>query len=76
MKTLIETNDIVVLSLVQSVLEEEGLEFILLDQHMSVLEGSIGAIRRRIGVPDEQLLAAREILITAGLGKELPDLDK
>jgi hypothetical protein len=41
---------------------------------MSVLEGSIGILPRRILVPDEHLAHARRLLQDAGLGHELrPD---
>jgi hypothetical protein len=46
----------------------------VLDQNMSVLEGSLGFLQRRIVVADEQEKAARDILREAGLGHELrPD---
>jgi hypothetical protein len=47
---------------------------VVLDQNMSVLEGSIGILPRRILVADDHVAAARELLQEAGLGHELrPD---
>ena len=67
MQTLIRSNDPVELSFAQSVLADAGIGAVLLDQHMSVLEGSIGAIPRRLCVADGDLDAARVLLREAGL---------
>jgi hypothetical protein len=41
---------------------------------MSVLEGSLGILPRRVLVADEQVARARRLLHDAGMGKELrPD---
>ena len=43
---------------------------------MSVLEGSIGMLPRRVMVADDQVAAARKLLTDAGLGHELrPDAE-
>ena len=39
---LLRSNDLVYLSFVRHVLDEEGIDHLLLDEHMSALEGSIG----------------------------------
>ena len=45
-----------------------------LDQNMSVLEGSLGILPRRVLVAEDQVAAARRLLEDAGLGHELrPD---
>ena len=41
---LLRTNDLVQLSFLDAVLRDGGIEPVVLDQHMSVLEGSAGAI--------------------------------
>ena len=66
---LLRTNDLVQLSFLDAVLRDAGIEPIVLDQHMSVLEGSAGAIPRRLMVVDEDADAARRIL------KEVDALD-
>ncbi|MEI7597718.1 MAG: DUF2007 domain-containing protein [Aestuariivirga sp.] len=59
MEELLRSNDPVWLSYVRHVLAEEGIAFLQLDDHMSVLEGSVGAIPRRIMVLGEDLPRAR-----------------
>lgn len=59
MEELLRSNDPVYLSFVCHVLEEEGVAYLRLDEHMSALEGSIGAIARRILVPSDEVLRAK-----------------
>jgi len=59
---LLRTNDIVLLSYAEAVLEDHGIETVVLDTHMSVVEGSLGVLPRRLMVPDEQAPHARGIL--------------
>ena len=66
MEELIATNDIVTISVVQSLLSEAKIEHLLLDQNMSILEGSIGIIPRRIMVERSKAQEARELLKEAG----------
>jgi len=63
---LLRTNDLVKLSFLDAVLRDGGIETIVLDQHMSVLEGSAAAIPRRLMVSDEDAEAARRILRDVG----------
>ncbi|WP_377290590.1 DUF2007 domain-containing protein [Rhizobium sp. SG2393] len=71
MKELIRTNDAVVLSFSQSLLKEAGIACLVADQGMSVLEGSLGLLPRRLLVPSEDAEEARSILADAGLAHEL-----
>jgi hypothetical protein len=71
MNELIRSNDPVLLSFALSLLTEAGIAAHLADGHMSVLEGSIGALSRRLLVPEGDLAAARRVLREAGLGAEL-----
>lgn len=76
MRELIRTNDMVLVSAVVALLEGARIRHMVLDQNMSVLEGSLGVLPRRILVSEDQERAARQILQDAGLGKELrPDDD-
>jgi hypothetical protein len=68
MKELLRSNDPVLLSYVSALLDEARIDFILADLNMSVLEGSIGALPRRILVAAESLGLARAILNEAGIG--------
>ncbi len=74
MKEIVRTNNAVLLSVITSLLDGAKIQHMVLDQNMSILEGSVGIIPRRILVLDEQELQARHLLEDAGLGHELrPD---
>lgn len=64
---LLRSNDPVYLSFVRHVLDEAGIGFVQLDDHMSVLEGSIGILPRRIMVSETEILRARQSLSNASL---------
>ena len=68
MKELIRTNDPVLLSWLSAALAGEGIEALVLDVHTSILEGSAGAIPRRLMVLDEDHARARLILDGAPRG--------
>lgn len=63
---LLRTNDPVRLSWLTALLADGGIEAIVLDSHASLMEGSIGAIQRRLMVEAGDLAAARAILAAAG----------
>ncbi len=71
MQELIRTNDIVVLSLAESLMKDAGIHCMIADQSMSVLEGSLGLLPRRFLVEEERVDEARRILRDAGLEAEL-----
>ncbi|CDN52865.1 Hypothetical protein RG1141_CH05040 [Neorhizobium galegae bv. officinalis bv. officinalis str. HAMBI 1141] len=71
MLEIIRTNDIVILSLAQSLMKDAGIHFMVADQSMSVLEGSLGLLARRLMVDSERVDEARRILKDAGLEAEL-----
>ena len=74
MKELIRTNDAVLISFVESLLKDAGIGSLVADQNMSVLEGSLGMLPRRILVHEDDHREARQILSDAGLAHELrPD---
>lgn len=62
MKELLRTNDVVLLSFATALLRDEGMEPVVLDTHTSILEGSIGAIPRRLMVADTDYDSARALL--------------
>jgi hypothetical protein len=73
-RELVRTNDAVLVSAVQALLNAAYIPHLLLDQNMSVLEGSIGILPRRIVVNECCIDDARRLLREAGLGHELrPD---
>lgn len=71
MKELMRTNDAVLISFVESLFSRAEIGHVVLDRHMSVLDGSIGILPRRILVEDEAFERARRLLREAGLGGEL-----
>lgn len=62
MRELRRTNDLVYLSYAQALLRAEGLSPVVLDAGMAVLDGSIGALPRRLMVPDSEGDAALKLL--------------
>ena len=71
MRELVRTNDPVLLSWLTALLRDSGIETIVFDAHTSVLEGSVGAIPRRLMVLEEDYAAARRIVTDAGEGNQL-----
>lgn len=68
---LLRTNNLVTISYVESVLNDQDINVLVLDQHMSTLEGSIGILQRRIMVDEDDLIRAKRILKDCGLEDEL-----
>ncbi len=69
MREVLRTNDPVALSFAVVLLRDSGIEAVVLDEHSSVMEGSIGAIQRRLMVLPEDVAAARTRLREAGLAQ-------
>lgn len=74
MNELLRSNDLVLISAIEAFLKAADIDFFVADQHISGIEGSIGAFPRRILVDTDQLEHARQLLIDAGWGAELKDL--
>jgi hypothetical protein len=68
MRVVATSNDPVRLSFLTALLADAGIGSVLLDQHMSAVEGSIGAIPRRLMVATEDYNQARRVLAEAGEG--------
>ena len=66
MREILRTTDIVRLSWLTALLADAGIEAVVLDHHTSVLEGSIGAIPRRLMVAADDAAQALRILREAG----------
>ncbi|MBB3460378.1 DUF2007 domain-containing protein [Rhizobium sp. BK377] len=71
MHELIRANDPVLLSFAESLMKDAGIPCLIADQGMSVLEGSLGMLPRRLLVDEAMADQARRILTDAGLGGEL-----
>ena len=66
MRVLATSNDPVRLSFLMALLTDAGITALLLDVHASAVEGSIGAIPRRLVVATEDEEQARRVLREAG----------
>jgi Putative prokaryotic signal transducing protein len=74
MRELVRTTDAVLISVIEALLNGACINHLVVDQNMSVLEGSIGVFPRRILVGEDELQMARRLLEDAGFGHELrPD---
>jgi tRNA1(Val) A37 N6-methylase TrmN6 len=68
---LVRTNNAVLITAIEALLKGAEIPHVVLDRHMSVLEGSLGILPRRILVDDENWDMARQLLEDAGLAHEL-----
>lgn len=67
MEELLRTNDVVLLSWLEALLADAGIDAQVLDMHMSILEGSVGALPRRLVVHDDDAAEARNIMDDANI---------
>jgi hypothetical protein len=70
---ILRTNDLVLISVIESLLRAENVSFFVADQHMAAVEGSLGFLPRRILVDAREERRARRLIADAGLGAELRD---
>ncbi len=66
MRTIVQSNDPVRLSFLVALLRDAGIESVLMDGHVSAVEGSIGAFPRRLMVIADDEAQARRVLVEAG----------
>ncbi len=62
MKELLRTTDPTIIAYATALLQGEGIAAFPADVHMSVLEGSLGILPRRLLVRDADLFMARAVL--------------
>lgn len=67
MRELMITNDPVLIGYVEVLLADQGIKSLVFDQHISFVEGSIGAFPRRLMVPSDHWSRAARIMQDAGL---------
>lgn len=67
MVEVFRSNDPVQLSFAASVLRDAGIEHTVADAHMSVIDGSIGAVTNRILVARDRYEEAHRLLADAGI---------
>lgn len=69
MFAILKTNDMILLNFAQALLRDAGIGAVVFDDDMSNMDGSIGALPRRLMIADEDEDRAREIL-KSGLGDD------
>tara|TARA_R110000803_G_scaffold144501_3_gene210336 strand:- start:241 stop:447 length:207 start_codon:yes stop_codon:yes gene_type:complete len=62
MEEVFRTNDLVKLSFIEHLLQEAGIAYFVADQHISAVEGNIGAFPRRVMVREDVVKAAESVL--------------
>ena len=62
-KELLRTTDPTVIPYASALLQGEGIDVFPMDVHMSVLEGSMGILPRRLFVREGDWVAARQVMI-------------
>ena len=62
MRELVRTNDPTIIAYASALLEGEDIDCFQMDVHMSVLEGSIGILPRRLMVRDADYFRAASVL--------------
>ena len=67
MEEVLRTNDPAMLSFATALLSGEDIEVAVFDVHMSIMEGSIGILPRRVMVAREDAARSRRILQDNGL---------
>lgn len=68
MRELLRTTDPLTMAQAIDLLEAEGIACFEFDRHMSVLEGSLGILPRRLMVADRDHFMAGAVLREAGIG--------
>jgi hypothetical protein len=67
MKDILRTTDPTIIAFCTALLRAEGIDCFVLDVHMSVLEGGIGILPRRLVVPERDAFRARAVLRDNGV---------
>lgn len=68
---LLRTNDPVLISFVEALLRDSDIDFLVADQNMSIMEGSIGVLPRRVLISEDDLARARRLMKDAGIAHEM-----
>ena len=70
MKEVIRTNDLILISRILSILDDEAVRYDLLDTHASIVEGSVNAIQKRIVVSNDDFQHCKNLI------KDLTNVDE
>jgi hypothetical protein len=65
MRDVLKTNNAVLLNFAQVVLSDVGIETVVFDSHMSIMDGSLGILPRRLMVLESDYERARRVLSEA-----------
>lgn len=71
MHELVRTNDAVLISAIEALLHAANIHCFVADQNMSVMEGSLGFLPRRLLVSQDDEARAKQLLTDAGYGYAL-----
>jgi hypothetical protein len=71
MVELLRSNDAVLISFVEALLRDAGITHFVADQNMSILDGSIGILPRRVLIDADREDEARRLMKDADLGAHL-----
>ncbi|MBL4785021.1 MAG: DUF2007 domain-containing protein [Cohaesibacteraceae bacterium] len=74
MRELVRTNDMVMISFIESLLRRDEILHLVVDGNTSVLEGSVGILPRRILVDDSYYDQAATLMRDAGIENELREI--
>ena len=66
MRVVATSNDPIRLSFLTALLRDAGIAVVLLDLHASIMDGSVGAVPRRLMVGENDWSRAMRILTEAG----------
>jgi hypothetical protein len=69
MRELVTSNDPVLLSYLQVLLNDAGIAVSVFDGNMSAVQGTLPALQQRLAVAEEDWAQARRLLDDAGLGQ-------
>ena len=69
MRELVTSNDPVLLSYLQVLLNDAGIEVSVFDGNMSAVQATLPALQQRLAVAEEDWAQARRLLDEAGLGQ-------
>lgn len=73
MREILRSNDPTTIPFCTALLRAEGIDCFILDVHMSVLEGGIGALPQRLMVSDRDAFRARAVLSDNNVGDLPPE---
>ncbi len=71
MHELVRSNDAVLITAIEALLKAANISCFVADQNMSVMEGSLGFLPRRVLVPEDDKEHAKQLLTEAGYGYAL-----